>query len=50
MVEHLSESPVVEITGKLPTFEFFDVEAVVEGQHSGIDLLAAGLARPSTAG
>ncbi len=49
VVDHLSESPAVEITGKLPTYELFEVEAVVEGQHSGVDLLAAGLARRAIA-
>lgn len=43
-IDHLNESPVVEITGKLPSYETFDVEAVVEGAHSGSDLLGAGLA------
>lgn len=47
VLDHLAESPVVEITGKLPSYELFDVEAVVEGQHSGIDLLTTGLARLS---
>ena len=41
-IVHLPESPVVELTGKHPTFETFDVEAVVEGAHSGTDLLSAG--------
>lgn len=45
VVDHLPESPVVEITGTLPTHELFELEAVAEGQHSGADLLAAGLAR-----
>ena len=45
VIDHLGESPVVTLTGKHPTAQLFDVEAVVEGQHSGIDLLAAGLAR-----
>jgi hypothetical protein len=45
VVEHLSESPVIEITDRLPTHEIFNVEAVVEGQHAGTDLLTAGLAR-----
>lgn len=45
VVDHLPESPVVAITGRLPTHQIFDLEAVAEGQHSGIDLLAAGLAR-----
>ncbi|MGE3961026.1 MAG: YdhR family protein [Dehalococcoidia bacterium] len=50
VIDHLPESPVVEITGTLPSYERFDVEAVVEGQHSGIDLLASGLARSLRAG
>ena len=45
VIDHLGESPVVTLTGQHPTAELFDVEAVVEGQHSGIDLLVAGLAR-----
>lgn len=45
IVDHLPDSPVVALTGKQPTAELFDVEAVVEGQHAGIDLLTAGLAR-----
>ena len=45
VIDHVVESPVVAMTGKHPTAELFDVEAVVEGQHSGIDLLATGLAR-----
>ncbi len=47
VIEHLAESPVVTLTGRHPTAEIFDVEAVVEGQHSGLDLLMAGLARLS---
>lgn len=50
VVDHLPQSPVVEMTGRLPTHELFEVEAVVEGQHSGVDLLAAGLARAARAG
>ena len=45
VIDHLGESPVVALTGRTPTAQLFDVEAVVEGQHSGIDLLVAGLAR-----
>lgn len=45
VVDHLGESPVVALTGRHPTWRMFDVEAVVEGQHAGVDLLAAGLAR-----
>jgi hypothetical protein len=44
VIAHLDESPVVELTGKRPTWERFDVEAVVEGKHAGSDLLSAGLA------
>jgi hypothetical protein len=44
VIEHLPQSRVVELTGNLPTWELFDVEAVVEGEHSGSDLLAMGLA------
>ncbi len=43
-IDKLGQSPVVEKTGKMPQWEAFDVEAVVEGQHSGSDLLSAGLA------
>jgi len=46
VIDHLPSSPVVELTGLMPTYELFDVEAVVEGQHAGTDLLTAGLARP----
>ena len=49
VIDHLPESPVVEITGTLPTHELFDVEAVAEGQHSGVDLLTVGLARRAMA-
>ncbi len=45
VIDHLSASPVVTLTGRTPTAQLFDVEAVVEGQHSGVDLLIAGLAR-----
>lgn len=45
VIDHLGESPVVALTGRTPAAHLFDVEAVVEGQHSGLDLLAAGLAR-----
>ncbi len=45
VIDHLGESPVVALVGSLPTAELFDVEAVVEGRHSGLDLLVAGLAR-----
>jgi hypothetical protein len=44
VIDHLPESRVVELTGLRPSWELFEVEAVVEGQHSGGDLLAAGLA------
>lgn len=47
VVESLDSSPVVELTGKRASFQAFDVEAVVEGQHAGSDLLASGLARQS---
>ncbi|MDZ7729725.1 MAG: hypothetical protein U5Q44_16840 [Dehalococcoidia bacterium] len=43
-IDHLHESPVVELTGKLPEHELFDVEAVVEGDHSGSELVTAGIA------
>jgi hypothetical protein len=33
---------VEEMTGVKPTHEIFAVEAVVEGQHSGVDLLTSG--------
>lgn len=45
VIDHLAESPVVAKTGVRPTHELFEVEAVVEGKHSGVDLLTAGLAR-----
>lgn len=45
VIDHLAESPVVAKTGVRPTHELFEVEAVVEGKHSGTDLLTAGLAR-----
>lgn len=45
VIDHLDESPVVTLTGRRPSAQMFDVEAVVEGQHSGFDLLVAGLAR-----
>lgn len=47
VIDHLGESPVVTLTGRMPAAQLFDVEAVVEGKHSGIDLLVAGLARGS---
>lgn len=45
IIEGVAGSPVVALTGRTPTTQLFDVEAVVEGQHSGLDLLRAGLAR-----
>ncbi len=45
IIDHLPESPVVALTGRTPTAQLFDLEAVVEGQHAGVDLLLAGLAR-----
>ena len=45
LLDGLSASPVIEMTGVTPTFQVFEVEAVVEGQHAGTDLLATGLAR-----
>lgn len=45
VIDHLGESPVVTLTGRMPAAQLFDVEAVVEGKHSGVDLLVAGLAR-----
>jgi hypothetical protein len=45
VIDSVGGSPVVELTGKAPTFEVFDVEAVVEGPHAGTHLHAAGLAR-----
>lgn len=45
VVDSINASPVVELTGVQPAFEVFDVEAVVEGQHAGTVLPAAGLAR-----
>ncbi|MCA9843401.1 MAG: YdhR family protein [Dehalococcoidia bacterium] len=43
VIGHLSDSPVVELTGKRPTARIFEVEAIVEGQHDGADLLTSGL-------
>ncbi len=43
VIDHLGESPVVEMTGKRPTARIFEVEAIVEGEHHGADLLATGL-------
>jgi len=45
LASHISAGRVVELTGLVPAVQQFDVEAVVEGRHSGADLLAAGLAR-----
>jgi hypothetical protein len=45
VIDAVNASPVVDLTGKTPAFEVFDVEAVVEGQHSGVHLGAAGFAR-----
>lgn len=44
VIDQVSESPVVAMTGKLPECQLFEVEAIVEGQHNGTDLLTAGLA------
>jgi hypothetical protein len=43
VVAHLDESPVVAMTGRKATWQLFDVETVVEGQHEGTDLLSTGL-------
>jgi hypothetical protein len=43
VVGHLSGNPVVEMTGKTPTARIYEIEAIVEGQHHGEDLLASGL-------
>jgi hypothetical protein len=43
VISHLDESPVVAMTGKKPTWQIFDVETIVEGQHEGTDLLSTGL-------
>ncbi|MCK9487547.1 MAG: YdhR family protein [Dehalococcoidia bacterium] len=45
VVDAVNASPVGEMTGVQPSFEVFDVEAVVEGVHAGADLGASGLAR-----
>lgn len=45
VIDAVGGSPVVEMTGKAPRYEVFDVEAVVEGPHAGTHLDAAGLAR-----
>ncbi|HEY5476092.1 MAG TPA: YdhR family protein [Tepidiformaceae bacterium] len=44
VVAHVNEGRVVQLTGLTPSIERFDVEAVIEGKHSGIDLLTSGLA------
>lgn len=44
VVAHVGEGRVVQLTGLQPTVERFDVEAVVEGRHTGTDLFKAGLA------
>ena len=43
VVAHVNEGRVVQLTGLKPTIERFDVEAVIEGRHSGTDLLTSGL-------
>lgn len=46
LVGHIASGKVVQLTGLTPaTIEQFDVEAVTEGKHSGLDLLGVGLAR-----
>lgn len=50
VIDHLPASRVVQLTGLQAAWELFDVEAVVEGQHSGGDLLMAGLALASGQG
>lgn len=44
VVAHVNEGRVVQLTGLKPSIERFEVEAVIEGQHSGVDLLTTGLA------
>jgi trans-2,3-dihydro-3-hydroxyanthranilate isomerase len=44
IVAHVNAGRVAELTGLKPTIERFEVEAVIEGQHSGVDLLSSGLA------
>ena len=44
IVAHVASGRVVELTGLKPSVQRFDVEAVIEGRHSGVDLLASGLA------
>jgi hypothetical protein len=46
LVSHIASGRVVQLTGLTPaTVEQFDVEALTEGNHSGTDLMSAGLAR-----
>ncbi len=47
VVAHVMEGRVVQLTGLRPEVRRFDVEAVVEGRHSGFDLLSSGLALES---
>ena len=50
LVSHVRSARPTELTGLQPvTIEQFDVEAVTEGQHSGSELLSAGLARMARA-
>lgn len=44
VVAHVNTGRVVQLTGLKPTIERFEVEAVIEGVHSGVDLLTIGLA------
>jgi hypothetical protein len=44
IVAHVMEGRVVQLTGLRPIVRRFRVEAVIEGRHSGVDLLTSGLA------
>jgi len=44
LVAHIGGGQVVKLTGLQPRVQQFDVEAVIEGHHTGTDLLRAGLA------
>lgn len=44
LVGHIATGRVARMTGLQPAVQQFEVEAVVEGQHSGVDLLTSGRA------
>ncbi len=48
VVAHVNEGRVVQLTGLRPSIERFEVEAVIEGRHSGTNLLTSGLAIEQT--